>query len=159
MCIVVDINVLAPVFNKSCERHKYFAPIKNWIEDGRGYFVYGGTKYKNELKRSPYYKLVRLLKDAGKAISIDDNVVDDMEKTVIQKTKGTDCDDQHIIAILGASKCPLLCSDDKRSWEFIKNKSLYPKKCPRVRIYTETSFSRHRKILIPIKPSSLVNIV
>ncbi len=137
MCIVVDINTLAPVFNEMCVRHEEFCPVKNWIDKGRGFLVFGGTRYKEELRRTyRYLRLVRQMKDSGQAVAIRDDLVDAAEVEVIEVTKGTDCDDQHIIALLGVSRCPLFCSNDSRSYKYIGDKSLYPKGMARVRIYS-----------------------
>lgn len=136
MCIVVDINTLAPVFDESCGLHSDFVYVKNWIEAGRGYLVFGGTKFKQELGNSKYLRLIRLLKDAGRAVAVRDDVVDAEEARVKDQTEGTDCDDQHIIALLGVSRCPLVCSLDKSSYKHIRNRSLYPPGMPRVKIYS-----------------------
>jgi hypothetical protein len=156
MCIVIDINTLSMVFNPSNLRHPEFVPVKNWIDTGGGFLVFGGTKYKAELAGTVrYLRLVRLLYEAGKAIAICDCAVDDIEKAVCQKLNGSKCDDPHIIALLGASRCSLLCSVDSRSFEFIKDRDLYPKKSPRVRIYKS---SRNASLLTKSNPSKLVNV-
>ena len=137
MCIVVDINTLAPVFNNKCDQHENFRPVKEWIERGRGFLVFGGTRYKKELKKAFHYlRLIRQMKESGKAIAIHDDLVDVAENNVIKMTNGTDCDDQHIIALLGTSRCPLFCSNDSRSYKYITDKSLFPKSMAKVRIYS-----------------------
>ena len=156
MCIVIDINSLAMVFNEDNARHADFSSVKSWIDGRCGFVVYGGTKYKAELAETVrYMRLLRLMRDAGQAISIRDEAVDEIERTVREKTNGTDCDDQHIIALLGAARCPLLCSVDNRSFEFVKDRSLYPKGAPVVKIYTS---ARNRKLLKKADPKSLRNI-
>ena len=155
MCIVVDINTLAPVFSEKCAQHEGFRPVKEWIEKGRGFLVFGGTQYKKELlKTYRYLRLIRQMRDSGRAVAIRDDLVDAAEVEVIEKTKGADCDDQHIIAILGTSRCPLFCSNDSRSYEFIKDKSLYPKDMARVRIY---SSKKNQKLLGPMSREILKN--
>lgn len=156
MCIVIDINTLAMVFNEHNTRHADFAFVKNWIDGRGGFVVYGGTKYKAELAMTVrYMRLLRLLRDAGQAISIRDEAVDEIELIVRDKTDGTECDDQHIIALLGAAGCPLLCSIDSRSFEFVKNRRLYPKGTPPVKIYTS---ARNKKLLKKADPRKLCNI-
>lgn len=118
--------------------------------------IYGGKKYKAELaKTGKLARLVRQLRDAGKAISIVDSVVDGIESNVQNRTKNTDCDDQHIIALLGAAKCSLLCSVDNRSFKYVKDRSLYPEGVPRVKIYTAL---RNRKLLKRTDPACLMNV-
>jgi hypothetical protein len=145
MCIVIDINALAMVFNEDNARHSDFSFVKAWIDGRCGFVVYGGTKYKKELSVTVrFMRLLRLLRDAGQAVSIRDDAVDDIEEMVREKTNGTTCDDQHIIALLGASRCSLLCSADSRSFKFVKNRQLYPKGSPVVRIYTS---ARNKNLL------------
>ena len=36
------------------------------------------------------------------------------------------CDDPHLIALIGTSRCPVICTRDARAHVFLKNKSLYP---------------------------------
>lgn len=157
MCIVIDTNTLSMVFSTENARHAEFECVKEWITNGDGLLVYGGKKYKEELSLAPrYMKLIRTLKDSGKAKAILDEVVNKLEAKVQDMTEGTDCDDQHIIAILGASRCPLLCSPDTRSFPFVKDKSLYPKGVPSVKIYTSP---RNKKLLKKYDPHKLANAV
>lgn len=155
MCIVVDINTLAPVFSEKCHQHEDFRPVKEWIDKGRGFLVFGGTRYKHELSRTyRYLRLVRQMKDSGQAIAIRDDLVDATEAEVIEMTEATDCDDQHIIALLGISRCPLFCSHDSRSYKFIRDRSLYPKGMTRVRIY---SSMKNQTLLKPMSREKLKN--
>lgn len=151
--MVIDINALAPVFNCTCSRHEHFAPVKAWIDAGRGFIVFGGTRYKRELSAAyRYLLLVQQLRVAGKAVAIRDDVVDAAETVINGRTVGTDCDDQHIIALLGVSGCGLLCSDDCRSFKFIRDRTLFPKGARRVRIY---SGLRNQRLLVRLKPDGI----
>lgn len=155
MAIVIDINSLSAVFSKENNRHNDFCEIKKWIESGEGCMIYGGTKYKEELKCMYHYtKLIRYLKDIGKVISINDEIVDKREKHIIERTIGTDCDDQHIIALLGVSHCSLLCSSDERSYSFVRDRSLYPKGSPKVKIYK----SKKNISLLKKQKQKIINI-
>jgi hypothetical protein len=156
MCIVIDINTLAMVFNVSSARHGDFADVKKYVESRAGYVVFGGTKCKEELALTGrYLRLLRQLRDAGKAVSILDSAVDEIEASVLVLTANTDCDDQHVIALLAASRCTLLCSVDNRSFPFVKDRSLYPNGCPAVKIYTSP---RNKKLLKRSTPSCLRNV-
>lgn len=156
MCIVIDINVIANVFNEESENHTSFFPVKKWIDSKEGVLVFGGSSYIDELKKMPrYMKLVRLLHDDGRAVRIKNCVVDKLEKGVIEKTSGTKCNDPHIIALLDASRCPLLCSNDSRSFEFIKNRNLYTNRRPKVKIYTSI---KNISLLKKLNPESLSNV-
>ncbi|MDR6408470.1 UNVERIFIED_ORG: hypothetical protein ABIC62_001860 [Burkholderia sp. 1595] len=144
------------VFDDSNVRHSDFSAIKKWIDDRLGIVVYGGTKYKQELSLTTrYMKLLRLMQDAGKAALINDQAVDKLEVVVNKKTEGTECDDQHIIALLAAARCPLLCSTDARSFGYIKDRSLYPKGSPDVRIYTS---AKNKNLLKKSSAGTLKNV-
>lgn len=140
MCVVIDINCLSRVFDINNADHSEFSPVKEWIDCKGGRIVYGGSKYKAELlKAASYLRLLEQYNKARKTILIKDDVIDKHEKKVSEKLgKGTKCDDPHIIALLIASKCPLLCSVDERSFEFVKNTSLYPKKFKKPKIYSSS---------------------
>lgn len=137
MAIVIDVNVFQMVFDPSNVNHEDFAPVKAWIESREGFLLYGGTKYKQELLLSyRTAKLVRLLRDGGSAIEIRSEVVDAITEDVEKAVAGTKCNDPHIIGLLAAAHCNLLCSRDVESYPFIKSKKYYPKGAPKVRIYS-----------------------
>lgn len=146
MAIVVDINCLARVFNAENVEHAEFAPVLDYVMSGRGKLLFGGAGYMNELARAGRYrKLVAELAKAGKAARVTDAVVDQLEAQVRAKVNLDVCDDPHIIALLSASNCGLLCSDDARSYPFVHDRSLYQKDCVRVRIYRSR---RNARILV-----------
>lgn len=156
MCIVIDAGALASVFNPSCTEHAEFKPVADWILKGRGRAVFGGTKYKTELARARrYLRLFLQLKIQGRAIEIRGDLVDAREAALVEMTRGSDCDDQHIIAILCVSKCLLLCSQDGRSYCFVKDKRNYPKKQKVPRIY---SSHKNRDLLCDHNIVPLLNI-
>jgi hypothetical protein len=142
--ILIDINTMAPVFDEQNALHHDFAPVRAWIVDGPGRFVFGGTKYKKELRKTRFVRLVNLLKDARKACEIRLDLVDQREREVIAQTEGTDCDDQHLIAILDVSGCLLFCSNDKRADKFITDRRWYAKGRKRPKIYRSV---KHRDLL------------
>lgn len=55
MCIVIDINTMAAVFNVNSEKHDEFKHVRAWIEKGHGVIVYGGSKFIKELTRASRY--------------------------------------------------------------------------------------------------------
>jgi hypothetical protein len=157
MCIVIDINTLSHVFNPEDKEYPEFYHVKIWIEKKWGCLVLGGSKFKSELFRTQkYLKIIRLLKDNGNAFFIDDSLVDALELELIEKTKGLGCNDQHILALLATSRCPLFCSQDRAFYPFVKMKSIYLKKGDNVRIY---SSSRNVDLLTKIDPKILQNVV
>ena len=48
MCVIVDTNAFAAVFNANANNHDEFAPVLDWIISGKGKLVIGGTKYMSE---------------------------------------------------------------------------------------------------------------
>ena len=156
MYIVIDINTFPCVFEKNSKCHHEFSPILDLIDQGRGVIVYGGSKYKEELRRAnKFLKIFRLLKEQNKVCEVDQFLVDEREILLIAQTQGSDCDDQHIIAILGISRCGLLCSADKRSFKFVKDRRLYPSNCSRPKIYTG---KLHKGLLTQRTNARLLNV-
>ncbi|GGB30701.1 hypothetical protein [Mucilaginibacter rubeus] len=132
MCIIIDTNTLGPVFNCENVNHSTFKPVYNWIIEGQGKVVYGGTKYLEEI--SKYRRIFKVLKDINKAISIDNEKVDLMTIEASKAIAHPDFDDQHLIGLLLVSKCKLICSDDKRAYPFFTH-SLFFKARNRPKIY------------------------
>lgn len=126
MCIVIDTNVLASVFSKKSANHSEFEPIYNWIYEGRGSIVYGGTKYLAELQK--YRRLFTELRIIGKAKFVSSELVDEMESEITSDIQGEDFDDQHIVALLVISKCRLICSLDERAYPYFKHRKYFTKR-------------------------------
>jgi len=129
MCIVVDSCALPKVFRSSDKNHKKFSSVCNWIVNGDGVFVYGGTKFKAELAGDHkwFVKFLRLLQDHGKAICADTKKVDDRQVKVQTLVTDPDFDDPHLIALIGVTGCKLVATSDKRAEKFLLDKGLYPK--------------------------------
>lgn len=129
MAIIVDTNCFARVFNRECKEHEEFAPVLNWIVNGNGFLVYGGSKYLEELKKScVYMKIFRLLRDLNKAFEFDRQLIDKLTLEYQKKYGNKDFDDPHLPAIVIVSKCRLICSDDKRSIPYVTASYMYPKR-------------------------------
>ncbi len=137
MYIVIDVNTLSFVFNPENKRHEEFKPVFTWILKCKGKMVYGGTTYNKEISKSKKFRrLILELKKATKAIPVDDNAVDEKEKSIEKKLVHRDFNDAHIIAIVIVSMCNLICSGDKKSYRFLRKKELYPKHFKRPKIYS-----------------------
>lgn len=136
MGIVIDINTIPPVFDCGNKMHKEFKPVYKWILRGKGKMVYGGMTYKNEIaKMVKFRRLILQLENANKVDFVSDNAVDTRERMLKSKLVNKNFNDAHIIAIVIISHCRLVCSVDKKSYVFLKDKSLYPKGFERPRIY------------------------
>lgn len=137
MCIVIDTNTLSCVFNQESEAHPEFAPVREWIVEGKGKLVYGGTKCKLELKKAGrYLRLVNELKRKRKAIEVNSQAVDTRQQEIERLLEHRDFNDSHVIAIVIVSRCRLICSCDRRAHPFFKMSILYPKHFKRPKIYT-----------------------
>jgi len=144
MCLVIDANVFCAVFCATSKEHTKFEPIKRWVTKGAGFIVYGGTKYKDELRKaSKYMGFFTELSRKNKVKMINDQIVD-QHQALVETIAGNSCDDHHIIAIFRASQCRLFCSNDKRADEHIKNRHLYPKGQKIPSIYRDI---RHKRLL------------
>ena len=128
MCIIIDINCLASVFERTSAKHSEFEPVLNWILSGKGKIILGGTKYIEELKKTPkYLKIIRLLGSSSKkVIVIDKNKVDEEQAKIELLIIDKDFDDPHLPAIVIVAKCMLICSDDSRSTKFVTKSEIYP---------------------------------
>jgi predicted nucleic acid-binding protein len=157
MCIVIDANAIAYVFNPKNSKHRSFKPVLDWIVYGKGKVVYGGTKYKKELARaSSYLKLILELIKIRKLVEINGKLIDRAEHEIKQRVKSKNLDDPHIIAIFIVSSCRLFCSADKRADRFVQDSSFYPKKHKMPKIYRGL---KHRHLLCEKNIVSLKNIV
>jgi predicted nucleic acid-binding protein len=132
MCIVIDVNVISALFNNKNNDHPRFVPLLEWLVAGKGKMVYGGTKYKKELRLlSSYFGLILELGRAGKVIEVDQAKVDQFQISIEQDNSNINFNDPHIVAIVAISKCKLVCSCDQNSFQFIKDRRLYPPNvCP-----------------------------
>lgn len=137
MCIIIDTNALASVFQSNSADHNQFKHVLDWIMNGKGKIVFGGTKYKRELNER-YISLFEEFKKANKSIHIDDVLVDKEEEIVSKLLSDKDFDDQHLVGLLRISKCRLICSNDKRAYKYFKHNKFFPHAKNRPRIYSNS---------------------
>jgi hypothetical protein len=143
MCALIDSCVLSKVFNKDDAEHKPFKDISRWISEGSGAIVYGGSTYAKQLGTGRYLELFSKLRVAGRAFPVDGNAVDKREKLLKKLIPDKDFDDPHLIAIIGLSKCCILCTTDVRFRPYFKRKDLYPQGVIIPKIYTEKQGKKH----------------
>jgi predicted nucleic acid-binding protein len=145
MCIIVDACTFASVFDVQSADHAHFHPVLEWLVDGKGKLVYGGTRYRDELRRSPrYLHLFVQFKKAGKIVEIEDAQVDAIQQHLEAYVSNPDFDDAHIVGIVTVSGCLLICTNDKRAIPYLKRVDLYPRGTTRPKIYS----SRRNKRLL-----------
>lgn len=145
MCIVIDTNCFTHVFSRYSENHSEFKPVLDWLMDGRGKIVYGGTKYQKELSNAgKFIPIITELKRRNKVVRLSDEKVDEWEREVKKKLESDGKDhinderynDPHLVAIFSISGCKLLCSTDKKSFPFLNDKRYYIKDRKPPRFYT-----------------------
>lgn len=148
MCIIIDINVIKHVFDSGCPEHIYYKPVFDWVYNGKGKIVCGGSKYWDELqKMGRYIKIFNQLSRAGKIVKVNDAAVDSKTLELKQKCSHKDFDDPHIAALLIVSGCKVICTEDARSYPYITRKSWYKKGAFRPRIYNKRSFNHAARII------------
>lgn len=148
MCLVVDMNTIPAVFNPSNDNHSNYTPILDWVINGKGKLVCGGTKYWEELAAiGKYIKVFNQFNKAGKVVKISDTLVDAKMNELISLCDHSDFDDPHIVALLIVSGCKVVSSEDERSYPFIRRKEWYPKGRVLPKIYKSSSFNHASKIL------------
>ncbi len=145
MCIVIDINVFGSVFGSTNSNHDDYAPVQAWVTEREGFVVMGGSQYLSELKKSKqYYGVLIELSKKGRVIIVSTEVVDQQQVQVEKLLATSDCDDCHLIAIIRASGCRLICSNDRRADKHLKNPDCYPGRQKPPSIYR----SKHHKHLL-----------
>ncbi|MCG8668670.1 MAG: hypothetical protein MI867_04590, partial [Pseudomonadales bacterium] len=142
------MNVIPCVFNRASEEHENFKPVLEWIVNGKGKMVCGGTEYWEEFRKiGKYLKFFNQLNKAGKVVKVDDDLVDQKMNELKELCNDSDFDDPHIAALLIVSGCNVLCSEDERSYPYIKRKEWYPNGRKPPKIYKSSTFKYAAKIL------------
>ncbi len=148
MCLVIDMNVIPCVFNRKAEKHDSFKPVLEWIVNGKGKMVCGGTQYWEEFKKiGKYLRFFNQLNKAGKVVKVDDALVDQKMNELKELCNDSDFDDPHIAALLIVSGCNVLCSEDERSYPYIKRKEWYPNGRKPPQIYKSSTLKNAASIL------------
>ena len=135
MCIIIDSDTFAAVFNAECAEHAEFLPVYDWILEGKGKVVLGGSEYEAQLSRcGRYLNLFFELGKKGKVVVCPTDEIDQVQEELEAMVNRKQFDDAHIAAIVQVSGCKLVCTKDSRSLRFIKDPSLYrhPVRPPRI---------------------------
>jgi len=159
MCIVIDTNTFASVFDSKSTNHSEFKDVLTWIVEGKGTLVFGGSKYKKEIppKYLPFFSELNKRRKTCKVPDID---VDKEEIVVSGLIQHPDFDDPHLVAILRLSGCKLICSLDERAYPFFHHELFFKPARVRPKIYCS---SRNRDLLCDeniadfCKPAKVLN--
>ena len=152
--IVLDINALTLIFDSKNINHMEFRPVLYWVlNNKRACFIFGGTKYRNELmKMTRYHKIMNEFKKTGKCIEINAQKIDVNAKQLKKICKDDVFDDEHIIAILNISRCKLVCTKDIKSIPYIKRKEFYSDhKIPKIYSSSKNKYLLNKKNLVELK--------
>lgn len=124
--VILDTNCFSHVFKRSDKKHSEFAAFLEWLCNGPGYLVYGGTKYKEELsKANQYLKIFQLLHDCNKADVYEDSLIDNEMGRIVRLVNDKRFDDPHLAAIVVVTKSRVICTEDSRSFSYLKRKDIY----------------------------------
>lgn len=139
MCVVIDTCCLSRVFEKENAEHSHFASVLTWVTaPSKGSIVYGGSKYQAELEEArKFIKFINQLRTAGRAIRLDDAKVDKIAREVRKQINDRAFNDEHLVAIIIASRCCVICTCDKTAMPFLRNVAIYRKyQVKRPKIYS-----------------------
>lgn len=139
MCIIIDSNCLSSVFNPKSKNHVEVKPVFDWIMSGKGFLVYGGKQYSDELKNLVSVKKIIMtlkMKRRRSVLVVDYNSVEKESTRIKSIIPDNKFNDPHLAAIAIVARCMLICSLDKSSMEFVQDRRLYPKGMEIPRYYT-----------------------
>jgi len=150
MCMLIDANLISVFFNRNNERHKAYKPALDWIIKGRAKIVLGGGRYyQEELKTHfpSYLSLFTELSRLNKTHWFPDKTINELTIQIRQNEQDPDFDDPHIIALLCVSKAKIFCSEDERSFRFVKDKKFYPERQEPPKIFSLKTHESALKLL------------
>ena len=147
--MIIDANVIPCVFSSKNLNHDKFRPVLKWLLYGKVKLILGGKLYTKEIieKQKSYVPLLLELGKCNKIHFIDNTLVKLKADDVKKQESDNDFDDHHIIALSILSKAKVICSDDSRSFRFIKKMKEYDNECIVPKIYTSIDHSPHTEIL------------
>lgn len=126
MCLVIDTDCFALVFEPKTKNHAKFVPVLNWITEGRGRMIYGGTKYETELRKATkILKIVTELDTARRVIHLERTLVDAIAKALKTKFPEAKFDDEHIVALVIASQCCVVCTNDDTAIQYLQRLDVF----------------------------------
>lgn len=125
MCLIIDTCCLAMVFDGGNKKHPNFIPVLNWI-NGKGLMIYGGTKYNEELGRAAkFLPYVAELSRKRRTVQIPNATVDPIAAALKVKVPDPKFDDEHIVALVIASRCGVVCTNDNVAISYLKRRDMF----------------------------------
>jgi predicted nucleic acid-binding protein len=125
MCLVIDICCLGTVFEGRSKHHAKFLPVLNWI-NANGRLIYGGTKYNTELaKAAKFLAYVAELSRKRRTVKMPTDQVDAIAAELKRKVPDPQFNDEHLVALVIASRCRVVCTDDKTAISYLRRVDLF----------------------------------
>jgi len=141
MCLVIDTCAFPCVFDENSAEHARFAPIVEWLTVGRGKIIFGGSKYKDEIRGSVFRRILAEFDRRGKLVRVSDTKVDKLGKELKKRVPDRNFNDEHIVALVALTGCCVVCTDDKQAVPYLKRRDLYPRGVKPPKIYKRASHS------------------
>jgi hypothetical protein len=124
--LVIDTCTFPWVFDENARNHHRFIPILKWLMAGRGKIIFGGSKYKKELRGTAFKGILIEFERRGKLVRVPDGQVDKLSEELKNRVPDWDFDDEHLVALVSIMGCCAVCTDDKRAVPYLKRRDLYP---------------------------------
>jgi hypothetical protein len=146
MCLVIDTCCLGVVFDGRNKKHQKFAPVLEWI-NGHGRMIYGGTKYNEELRRAAkFLPYIAELSRKRHAIQVPNAEVDAIAAELKVRHPEREFDDEHLVALVIASRCRVVCRDDNAAIAYLKRPDLFLGYCGVVRPKIYRGYEVHAQL-------------
>ena len=136
MCIIVDADVSSDLFGSPPDPE--FKPVLNWLFRRDGCVVFGGRNRRELRAVKRAARALQVLLRAGRAVQVDDHLVD-KEECVVSGTGILSSNDPHVIALARVSGARTLCSRDQGLHADFKDRRLVP--APRGMVYQTAKHS------------------
>lgn len=147
MCVVADPPTFVPMFKDHDPEHDQFAPVMEWVANGPGKFIIGGSTYLRELMSvKSVIPFLLELERKRKIVRLSHMVVDTEEVQVKALESSTDFDDPHLVALVRVTGCKIICIRDPRSHKFLRQTKFYGSPKDRPRLYTRL---KNKSLLCP----------
>lgn len=108
MCIIIDATSL----HKCVNNDKDALPVLEWLLCGKKSGLIIGGKNADEILVGRFVKIALELKRAGRLHRISNEKISEMEQKILDNDICRS-NDRHVVALVLASKCPLVFTEDR----------------------------------------------